>query len=65
MYGKMIKYREMTVADNDAVAKIIRDNLENYNLDIPGTVYFDKGLDHLSDFYSLDERRFFVIEDEQ
>ena len=59
----MIKYREMTAADNDAVAKLIRNNLEKHNLDIPGTVYFDEGLDHLSDYYSTDERRYFVIED--
>ena len=26
----MIKYREMTAADNDSVAKLIRKNLEKY-----------------------------------
>lgn len=59
----MLKYREMTVADNDAVARLIRNNLKKHELDIPGTVYFDKGLDHLSDYYGVDERRYFVIED--
>ncbi len=53
----------MTVADNDAVARLIRNNLKKHDLDIPGTVYFDKGLDHLSDYYGVDERRYFVIED--
>ncbi len=58
----MIKYREMTEADNAAVAALVRDNLKQFNLDIPGTVYFDEGLDHLSDYYGNDERRYFVIE---
>lgn len=61
----MLKYREMTAADNDAVAELIRNNLEKYNLDIPGTVYFDKGLEHLSDYYGAVDRRYFVIEDSQ
>ena len=61
----MLKYREMTAADNDAVAELIRNNLEKYNLDIPGTVYFDKGLDHLSDYYGAAGRKYFVIENSQ
>lgn len=61
----MLKYREMTKDDNVAVAKLIRKNLEKHKLDIPGTVYFDKGLDQLSDYYGADERRYFVIEDAQ
>lgn len=60
----MLKYREMTKDDNAAVAKLIK-NLEKHKLDIPGTVYFDKGLDQLSDYYGADERRYFVIEDAQ
>ncbi len=60
----MLQYREMTEADNAAVAALVRDNLKQFGLDIPGTVYFDEGLDHLSDFYGNDERRYFVIEDE-
>ncbi|MBO6241926.1 MAG: GNAT family N-acetyltransferase [Butyrivibrio sp.] len=58
----MIKYREMTEADNAVVALLVRDNLKHFNLDIPGTVYFDKELDHLSDYYGNNERRYFVIE---
>lgn len=60
----MLKYREMTEADNAAVALLIRDNLKKFALDIPGTVYFDEGLEHLSDYYGNDERRYFVIEDD-
>ena len=35
----MLKYREITEADNDAVAALIRNNLKKVGLDIPGTVY--------------------------
>jgi len=59
----MLKYREMTEADNEAVATLVRNNLIQFGLDIPGTVYFDEGLDHLSDYYGTEERRYFVIED--
>ena len=60
----MHKYREMTESDNAAVAALIRDNLKKLGLDIPGTVYFDAGLDHLSDYYGRDGRKYFVLEDE-
>ena len=60
----MIKYREMTESDNEAVAKLVRDNLKQFGLDLPGTVYFDDLLDRLSDFYGNKERRYFVIENE-
>ena len=60
----MFKYREMTESDNGVVAALVRDNLKRYKLDIPGTVYFDEGLDTLSDYYGNDERRYYVIEDD-
>jgi len=60
----MIKYREITETDNAAVAAIVRDNLKQFHLDIPGTAYFDAMLDHLSDYYGNDERRYFVIEND-
>ena len=44
------------------LAELIRVNLKNYSLDIPGTVYFDDNLNHLSDFYLADpERRYYFI----
>ena len=57
-----IKYREITGQDDTALAKIVRDNLKSHNLDLPGTVYFDDNLDHLSDFY-LDKthKRFYYV----
>ena len=43
--------RLITPDDNQVLATIIRDNLKAHKLDVPGTVYFDSNLDHLSDFY--------------
>ncbi len=59
----MLKYREISETDNEAVAALVRNNLKKVGLDIPGTAYFDEGLDHLSDYYGKDESRYFVIED--
>ena len=45
-----------------ALADLIRANLKKYALDIPGTVYFDDNLNHLSDFYLADPaRRYYCI----
>ena len=46
-----------------AVADLIRTNLKAHQLDIPGTAYFDEGLDHLSDFYGQPGRAYFVLLD--
>ena len=54
----------MTESDNETAAKLVRDNLKQFGLDLPGTVYFDDMLDHLSDFYGNKERRYFVMENE-
>jgi len=60
----MLKFREITEADNAVVATIIRDNLKQFNLDIPGTAFFDSCLDCLSDYYGKDGRRYYVIDDD-
>lgn len=58
----MVKYREIKPSDDARVAGIARYNLKKFHLDLPGTVYFDPELDHLSTFYSEkpDKRRYFV-----
>ena len=58
----MVKYRESEPSDDARVAEIARYNLKKFHLDLPGTVYFDPELDHLSTFYSEkpDKRRYFV-----
>ena len=57
-----MEFREICKADDAALAHIIRTNLKAHKLDIPGTVYFDNNLDHLSDFYLGDKaERFYLI----
>lgn len=48
----MVKIRPIEGQDDAPLAQIIRTILKSYGLDIPGTAYFDKELDHLSSFYS-------------
>ncbi len=58
----MMKYRRITADDDETIAKVIRANLEHFHLDIPGTAYFEPGLDHLSDFYnSVPEKRCYLV----
>ena len=61
----MLKYREITETDNDVIADLIRKILKAHALDIPGTVYFDEGLNHLSEYYKGENRRYFVLESEE
>ena len=57
-----MRTREIVQADDLILAGIIRDNLKAHALDIPGTVYFDDNLNHLSEFYRADgKRRFYYI----
>lgn len=53
----MLDYRKIEAADDARLAEIIRMNLEKHRLNIPGTVYFDPGLDHLSEFYTADPQK--------
>ncbi len=48
----MLNYREIQASDDKIIAGIVRENLEKFHLDIPGTVYFDPELDRLSEFYN-------------
>ena len=56
-------YRELTPSDNAAVAALVRTNLKEHKLDIPGTVYYDDGLDHLSDYYCDEYHKYYVLTD--
>lgn len=62
----MPNYRKIEAADNAPLAALIRSNLEKFHLNIPGTVYFDPGLDRLSEFYAADpqKRAYFTALDE-
>ncbi len=62
--GNNYKIRKILPKDNKQLAEIIRYNLKNHNLDIPGTAYFDAELDKLSAFYLDNETRgYFVLAD--
>ena len=43
------------------MASIVRKNLENVGLDIPGTAYFDSSLDSLSSYYGKADSKYFVL----
>ena len=63
---KQVEIRYIEQKDDEAIAKIIRDNLKKYQLDIPGTAYYDPELDHLSQYYAEKsyERVYFIAEAE-
>ena len=51
----------LTSAYDAPLAAIIRSSLKEHHLDIPGTVYYDAGLDHLSDYYTSSPKRSYFI----
>lgn len=63
----MLNYRKIESTDDKKIASIIRTNLERLQLNIPGTVYFDPELDHLSTYYNskLSKRAYFVALDDE
>ncbi len=60
------RIRPITPEDDPRIAAIIRANLEERHLDIPGTAYFDPELDHLSQYYHAkpEQRLYLIAEDE-
>lgn len=57
--------REIQEKDNQAIAKIIRDNLEKHQLNLPGTAYFDPELAQLYQFYqALTHANYWVLVNE-
>ena len=57
-----MKISDLKPEYDTALADLIRINLKKHHLDIPGTVYFDDNLNHLSDFYLADHgRRYYYI----
>lgn len=57
-----IHYRKIIPADNVALAKIIRNCLEEFNAAKPGTVYFDETTDRLSEVFATGKSAYFVAE---
>lgn len=66
MQAEHILIRPIRPEDDAPLSRIIRSNLEQFHLDIPGTAYFDPELDHLSRYYRAapDRRAYFVAVDE-
>lgn len=46
-----MQIREIEVKDNQTMEQIIKRSLESFNLNIPGTAYFDPQLSSLAQFY--------------
>ena len=58
-----MEYKPLKSEYDAALANLVRTNLKAHQLDIPGTVYFDEGLDHLSGFYHHPGRAYYVLLD--
>ena len=56
--------RPIQPSDNKALASIIRKNLEDHGLGIPGTVYTDPTTDHLFELFQNPDSVYFVLEEE-
>ena len=54
--------RTIEPGDNKALATIIRNSLEEFKANKPGTVYFDDTTDHLSDVFTHKGSIYFVAE---
>lgn len=48
--------------DNPSLAIIVRQSLEEFKANKPGTVYFDETTDHLSDVFTIENSAYFVVE---
>ncbi|MCT3400660.1 GNAT family N-acetyltransferase [Lentilactobacillus hilgardii] len=61
----MTQIRPIESRDNSALAHIVQHSLKAYQLDIPGTAYFDPELSNLSQYYqSSPKRQYFVASTE-
>ncbi|MEO8721885.1 MAG: GNAT family N-acetyltransferase [Ginsengibacter sp.] len=54
--------RKIGMKDDAAMAVIIRNSLLEFNAAKPGTVYFDKTTDHLTEIFTQKRSAYFVIE---
>ena len=59
-----MEFKTLNAEHDTALAALIRTNLKAHQLDIPGTVYFDEGLDHLSPYYDQEGRVYYVLMEE-
>ncbi|USB33923.1 GNAT family N-acetyltransferase [Paenibacillus sp. YPG26] len=61
-----MQIREITEQDNQAIEQIIRRSLESFELNIPGTAYFDPQLGSLAEFYKqqINSKYWVVVTDQ-
>lgn len=57
-----ILIREILPGDDRAIAIIIRETLAEFGANHPGTVYFDKSTDHLSELFTASGSNYFVAQ---
>lgn len=57
-------FRLINGNDDAVMAEIIRRNLKKNKLDIPGTAYYDAGLDKLSEMYAGPDCNYYVVCDD-
>lgn len=55
--------RRIKLEDNALMANILRTSLEEFNLNIPGTAYFDESTDRLFQSFQLENSAYFVAEE--
>lgn len=61
-----MKIRRITEKDNQAVKKIIQNSLEELDLALPGTAYFDPQLEDLTAYYAaFPNRDYWVVVDDE
>lgn len=56
-----MQIRKLTEKDNQAVKKIIQSSLEELNLNLPGTAYYDPQLEDLAAFYDASPSRAYWV----
>jgi len=61
-----MQIREMEEKDNKTMEQIIRRSLESFDLNIPGTAYFDPQLSNLAQFYKQQSNaKYWVVVNEK
>ena len=60
---KTYTIRTIQPADNKALALIIRNTLEEFKANKPGTVYFDNATDHLFEMFTIARSIYYVVEE--
>ena len=57
-----IRIRTIEQRDNEALAKLIRNTLEEFGANHPGTVYYDQSTDHLFQIFQTPRSIYYVAE---